>query len=179
MYCLAAETGEIVFSPVKYPHTRDGFHQVLKRLDGISHKDITVIMESTSTYHLKVERFFRENTACEIVILNPMISKGHKRNLRKTKTDKEDCLNLIDIFFKDEYNFQVQHDGIYVEMQFLSRRLSICKRVPRGHGTVLSNSSPCSILRVLRRFGMISCILRQVFALLQPGRIVICLPPPQ
>ncbi len=58
MYCLAAETGEIIFLPVKYPHTRDGFHQVLKRLDGISHKDITVIMESTSTYHLKVERFF-------------------------------------------------------------------------------------------------------------------------
>lgn len=123
MYCLAAETGEIIFLPVKYPHTRDGFHQVLKRLDGISHKDITVIMESTSTYHLKVERFFRENTVCEIVILNPMISKGHKRNLRKTKTDKEDCLNLIDIFFKGEYNFQFQHDGIYVEMQFLSRQI--------------------------------------------------------
>lgn len=89
MYCLAAETGEVIFMPVKYPHTKDGFHRVLENFGEISHEDITVIMESTSTYHLKVERFFRENTACEIVILNPMISKNHKRNLRKTKIDKE------------------------------------------------------------------------------------------
>lgn len=123
MYCLAAETGEVIFMPVKYPHTKDGFCQVLEKIGEISHENITVIMESTSTYHLKVERFFRENTACEIVVLNPMISKNHKRNLRKTKTDKEDCLNLIDIFFKGEYNYQVHHDEIYSEMQFLSRQI--------------------------------------------------------
>ena len=97
--------------PVKYPHTEDGFYRVLESFGEIPHEDITVIMVSTSTYHLKVERFFRENTACEIVILNPMISKNHKRNLRKTKTDKEDCLNLIEIFFKGEYNHQVHHNA--------------------------------------------------------------------
>lgn len=123
MYCLAAETGEIIFMPTKYPHTRDGFQRMIERLAGIPHQDTTVIMESTSTYHLKVERFFRENTECEIIVLNPIISKNHKRNLRKTKTDKEDCLNLIDIFFKGEYNCQVRHAEIYSEMQFLSRQI--------------------------------------------------------
>lgn len=123
MYCLVAETGEVIFMPVKYPHTKDGFRRVLEGFGGISHEDVTVIMESTSTYHLKVERFFRENTACEVIILNPMISKNHKRNLRKTKTDKEDCMNLIDIFFKGEYNHQVRHEEIYSELQFLSRQI--------------------------------------------------------
>ena len=86
--------------PAKSPHTKSGFQWILEKLNGIEQKDIAVIMESTSTYHLKVERFFRENTDCEVIILNPMISKNHKRNLRKTKTDKEDCLNLVDIFCK-------------------------------------------------------------------------------
>lgn len=123
MYCLAAETGEVLFMPVKYSHTLAGFSQLLERLSIVEQGDISVIMESTSTYHLKVERFFRENTECTVIILNPIISKEHKRNLRKTKTDKEDCLNLIDIFFKNEYNLQTCHDEIYSELQFLSRQI--------------------------------------------------------
>lgn len=75
MYCLVAETGEIIFMPAKSPHTKSGFQWILEKLNGIEQKDIAVIMESTSTYHLKVERFFRENTDCEVIILNPMISK--------------------------------------------------------------------------------------------------------
>ena len=123
MYCLVAETGAIIFMPAKSPHTKSGFQWILEKLNGIEQKDIAVIMESTSTYHLKVERFFRENTDCEVIILNPIIKKNHKRNLRKTKTDKEDCLNLVDIFFKGEYNCQVRHEEIYAEMQFLSRQI--------------------------------------------------------
>ena len=89
MYCLAAETGEVIFMPVKYPHTKDGFHRGLESFGEISHEDITVIMESTSTYHLKVERFFRENTACEIVILNPMISKTISATFGRRKPTKK------------------------------------------------------------------------------------------
>ena len=101
MYCLMSEEGELVFPPTKYEHTNSGFKKVIERIGTIDQTCISVILESTSTYHLKVVRFFRENTKCNVIILNPIISKEHKRNLRKTKTDKEDCLNLIDIFFKN------------------------------------------------------------------------------
>lgn len=123
MYCLISEAGEIIFTPEKHPHTLTGFMDVISKFENIPQEQISIIMESTSTYHLKVERFFRENTDCEIIILNPIISNRHKRNLRKTKTDKEDCLNLIDVFFKNEYNMQVHHEEIYSEMQFLSRQI--------------------------------------------------------
>lgn len=123
MYCLMSEDGELIFPPTKYEHTNSGFKKVIERIGTINQTCISVILESTSTYHLKVVRFFRENTKCNVIILNPIISKEHKRNLRKTKTDKEDCLNLIDIFFKNEYNPQTQHDAIFEEMQFLSRQI--------------------------------------------------------
>ena len=45
MYCLAAETGEIIFMPVKSPHTKTGFQWILEKLDGIEQQDIAVIME--------------------------------------------------------------------------------------------------------------------------------------
>ena len=123
MYCLMSEQGEILFPPTKFEHTNSGFKKVVEKLGSIDQTCISVILESTSTYHLKVVRFFRENTNCEVIVLNPIISKEHKRNLRKTKTDKEDCLNLIDIFFKQEYNRQTQHAIIFEEMQFLSRQI--------------------------------------------------------
>lgn len=123
MFCLVAENGEVVFLPEKQPHTFTGFNNITKKFNDICESDITVIMESTSTYHLKVERFFRENTSCQVIVINPIISSNHKRNLRKTKTDKEDCLNLVDIYFKSEYNLQAEHDNIYLELQFISRQI--------------------------------------------------------
>lgn len=123
MFCLVAENDEVVFLPEKQPHTFTGFNNITKKFNDICESDITVIMESTSTYHLKVERFFRENTSCKVIVINPIISSNHKRNLRKTKTDKEDCLNLVDIYFKSEYNMQAEHDYIYLELQFISRQI--------------------------------------------------------
>ena len=110
MFCLVAENGEVVFLPEKQPHTFTGFNNITKKFNDICESDITVIMESTSTYHLKVERFFRENTSCKVIVFNPIISSNHKRNLRKTETDKVDCLNLVDIYFKSEYNMQAEPD---------------------------------------------------------------------
>jgi len=123
MYCLAAENGEVVFLPEKQPHTISGFNNILNKIQEIPQEDISVMMESTSIYHIKVEHFFRTNTNCNVIVINPMISKNHKRNLRKTKTDKEDCFNLIDIFFKNEYNAPNCQDDIYSELQFLSRQI--------------------------------------------------------
>lgn len=53
-------------------------------------------MESTGVYHKPIERFLLENNF-KVFVINSFHGKMHKRNLRKTKTDKEDCFNLVNI----------------------------------------------------------------------------------
>jgi transposase len=51
-------------------------------------------MESTSTYHLPIQRFFTNNNF-KVQVINPILGKNNTRNLRKTKTDIEDCYILL------------------------------------------------------------------------------------
>ena len=124
MFCVLSQVGELVLPPTEYGHSISGFQAVLDVLLALDETDIHIIMESTSIYHLPVERFFREYTGYEIIILNPIISKENKRNLRKTKTDREDCLNLANIFFHNDYNQQNSHEQLYHELQAISRHLN-------------------------------------------------------
>ena len=101
MVSLISECGEVLIEPYEINHKISDFEKLKERIRNfeIKEKDITVFMESTSTYHLPVKRFFTENTEYNIFIINPLHSSMHKRNLRKTKTDKQDCYNLADLFF--------------------------------------------------------------------------------
>lgn len=124
MFCVLSQMGELVLPPTEYGHSISGFQAVLDVLLALDETDIHIIMESTSIYHLPVERFFGDYTEYEIIILNPIISKENKRNLRKTKTDREDCLNLANIFFRNDYNQQSNHEEPYYELQVLSPHLN-------------------------------------------------------
>ena len=78
-------------------------------------------MESTGIYQMPVKRFFKENNY-NLYVINPIYSKMYKQNLRKTKTDKEDCLKLAELFFiKDFAMFYIlgaMWYNIYVENEF-------------------------------------------------------------
>ena len=45
----------------------------------------------------------------------------HKRNLRKTKTDIEDCYNLADLFFTNKVKNYGEHEQFYMNLNTLSR----------------------------------------------------------
>ncbi|MCF7930977.1 MAG: IS110 family transposase, partial [Acholeplasmataceae bacterium] len=84
--------------------------------------NVEIILESTSMYHYPVVSFF-EKRDFHVIILNPIISKEHKRNLRKTKTDRTDCENLASIYFEKKFNIQRKHLPIYLQMQSISRHI--------------------------------------------------------
>ena len=67
MFCILSEAGELVLKPTEYQHTISGFGDVLSELVKLNSNDIHIIMESTSVYHLPVERYFRENTGYETI----------------------------------------------------------------------------------------------------------------
>ncbi len=46
----------------------------------------------------------------------------HKRNLRKTKTDKEDCFNLVNLFMSNTFKEYIKPDQLYLDLNALSRQ---------------------------------------------------------
>ena len=78
-------------------------------------------MESTGIYHRPVERYFLENNY-KVYTINALYSKMYKRNLRKTKTDKLDCLSLAELFFTTDFKQYLKPDDLYLNMNALSRQ---------------------------------------------------------
>ena len=123
MVSLISECGEVLIEPYEIKHKLSDFEKLEERIRKfkIKEKDITVFMESTSTYHLPVKRFFTENTEYNVFIINPLHSAMHKRNLRKTKTDKQDCYNLADLFFSKNIKNNGNHNQYYLDLNTLAR----------------------------------------------------------
>ena len=109
-----------LIEPYYFKHTLEELGSLYSKLVKYGKENITVIMESTSVYHLPIEKYFRDK-GFAVIVINPIISKDHKRSLRKTKTDKEDCYNLAGIYFQKRYNDQSIHETKYMEMQLMSR----------------------------------------------------------
>ena len=123
MVSLINNCGEVLIEPYEVNHKLNDFKDLKERIEknNIFYDDLTVFMESTSTYHLSIKRFFKENTLYKICVINPLHSAMHKRNLRKTKTDKQDCYNLADLFFTGKVRNYDDHNQYYLNLNTLSR----------------------------------------------------------
>ena len=119
---LTTEHGEILIEPYEVKHCLNEFNQLKEKNEYLKLDDITVFMESTSTYHLPIQRFFTNNNF-KVQVINPILGKNNTRNLRKTKTDIEDCYNLADLFFKNTVKIHTKEiNTIYSNMIELSRQ---------------------------------------------------------
>ena len=97
---LITEHGEVLIEPFEIKHCLNDFNNLKEKIESFNLDDLTIFMESTSTYHLPIQRFFTNNNF-KVQVINPILGKNNTRNLRKTKTDIEDCYNLADLFFKN------------------------------------------------------------------------------
>lgn len=119
---LTTEHGEILIEPYEVKHCLNEFNQLKEKIESFKLDDLTVFMESTSTYHLPIQRFFTNNNF-KVQVINPILGKNNTRNLRKTKTDIEDCYNLADLFFKNTVKIHTKEiNTIYSNMIELSRQ---------------------------------------------------------
>ncbi len=121
MVSLISSCGEVLIEPYEINHSIQDFTNLLNRINKLKLDNISVIMESTGIYHRPVERFFLENHF-KVFIINALYSKMYKRNLRKTKTDKLDCISLAELFFTTNFKEYVKPDTIYLNMNALSRQ---------------------------------------------------------
>ena len=121
MVALISSNGEVLIEPYEFKHSIIDFSNLLNRICKYKLDDISVIMESTGIYHRPVERFFLENNF-NVFTINPIYGKMYKRNLRKTKTDKEDCYNLANLFFNNTFRKVIKPNQLYLDMNALSRQ---------------------------------------------------------
>lgn len=121
MVSLISSCGEVLIEPYEINHSINDFSNLLNRIKKLKLDNISVIMESTGIYHRPVERFFLENNF-KVFVINALYSKMYKRNLRKTKTDKLDCLSLSELFFTTDFREYIKPDVIYLNMNALSRQ---------------------------------------------------------
>ena len=121
MGTLISSCGEVLIDPYEFNHSKQDFSSLLVRIKKLNIKDVSVIMESTGIYHRPVERFFLENHF-KVYVINPLYSKNHKNSLRKTKTDKLDCLSLAELFFTHTFREVVKPSELYLNMNALSRQ---------------------------------------------------------
>ena len=121
MVTLVSSCGEVLIEPYEVNHSINDFSNLLNRIKNLKLDNISVIMESTGIYHRPVERFFLENNF-KVFVINALYSKMYKRNLRKTKTDKLDCISLSELFFTTDFREYIKPDDIYLNMNALSRQ---------------------------------------------------------
>ena len=121
MISLISSCGEVLIEPYEVNHSIIDFSNLLNRINKLKLDNISVIMESTGIYHRPVERFFLENNF-KVFVINALYSKMYKRNLRKTKTDKLDCISLSELFFTTDFREYIKPDDIYLNMNALSRQ---------------------------------------------------------
>ena len=121
MVSLISSCGEVLIEPYEINHSINDFTNLLNRIKKKKLDNVSVIMESTGIYHRPVERFFLENNF-KVFAINALYSKMYKRNLRKTKTDKLDCISLSELFFTTDFREYIKPDDIYLNMNALSRQ---------------------------------------------------------
>ena len=121
MVTLVSSSGEVLIDPYEVNHSINDFTNLLNRINKFKLDDISVIMESTGIYHRPIERFFLENNF-KVFVINPIYGKMKKRNLRKTKTDKEDCFNLVNLFMSNTFKEYIKPDQLYLDLNALSRQ---------------------------------------------------------
>ena len=121
MVTLISSCGEVLIEPYEINHSINDFSNLLNRINKLKLGSISVIMESTGIYHRPVERFFLENNF-KVFVINPIYGKMHKRNLRKTKTDKEDCFNLVNLFLTNTFKEYIKPEQLYLDLNALSRQ---------------------------------------------------------
>ena len=96
MVMLMNSEGEILIDTKEIKHNLENFEKVKEEIKEINPENLTVFMESTGTYHLPVERYFREN-GFNTLVINSLTTKMIL--LEKRKQTKRIVTDQLSYFF--------------------------------------------------------------------------------
>lgn len=122
MFLLINSDKKILIEPTEYEHNFNSFEKLKHIINSFEIEDLTVLMESTSTYHLPVERYFKSNNF-KVLVINGLSTKNNFDTIRKTKTDKQDCFKLANLFFITDFRQRECEETInYKNLKLMARQ---------------------------------------------------------
>ena len=111
VYCFLDEKRNVIRDATLIEHKKDEFDELFKFIS--KYKNIVVIMESTSVYHLPVENYFRSK-AIDTIVINPKLVKQYRDTLNKSKTDKLDCFKIARCYLGTIDNLYQKQDKYFM-----------------------------------------------------------------
>ena len=111
VYCFLDEKRNVIRDATLIEHKKDEFDELFKFIS--KYKNLVVIMESTSVYHLPVENYFRSKTI-ETIVMNPKLVKQYRDTLNKSKTDKLDCFKIARCYLGTIDNLYQKQDEYFM-----------------------------------------------------------------
>ena len=111
VYCFIDEKKNVIRDATLIEHKKDEFDDLFNFVS--KYKNLTVIMESTSIYHLPVENYFRSK-AINTIVINPKLVKQYRDTLNKSKTDKLDCFKIARCYLGTIDNLYQKQDEYFM-----------------------------------------------------------------
>ena len=111
VYCFIDEKKNVIRDATMIEHKKDEFDDLFNFVS--KYKNLTVIMESTSIYHLPVENYFRSKVV-ETIVMNPKLVKQYRDTLNKSKTDKLDCFKIARCYLGTIDNLYQKQDEYFM-----------------------------------------------------------------
>ena len=111
VYCFLDEKRNVIRDATLIEHKKDEFDELFKFIS--KYKNLVVIMESTSVYHLPVENYFRSK-AIDTIVINPKLVKQYRDTLNKSKTDKLDCFKIARCYLGTIDNLYQKQDEYFM-----------------------------------------------------------------
>lgn len=111
VYCFLDEKRNIIRDATLIEHKKDEFDELFKFIS--KYKNLVVIMESTSVYHLPVENYFRSKVI-DTIVINPKLVKQYRDTLNKSKTDKLDCFKIARCYLGTIDNLYQKQDEYFM-----------------------------------------------------------------
>ena len=101
---LITEYGEVLIEPYEVKHCLSEFNLLKNKIDNYKLNDLTIFMESTSTYHLPIQRFFVKNNY-NVQVINPILSNLFFKNTVKihTKTMDDIYSSMIELSRQEKH----------------------------------------------------------------------------
>ena len=111
VYCFIDEKRNVIRDATLIEHKKDEFDELFKFIS--KYKNLVVIMESTSVYHLPVENYFRSKVI-DTIVINPKLVKQYRDTLNKSKTDKLDCFKIARCYLGTIDNLYQKQDEYFM-----------------------------------------------------------------
>ena len=103
-FCIISNTSEIIVENKSFENNKKGFQSLLDQLKPYNKTDIRIAFEATGHYSVNLELFLI-NQGYSFMKMNPLVIHQFlkARSLRRTKTDKADCLTIANYLMSVQY----------------------------------------------------------------------------